>query len=201
MRIATSRIVAVPTSTKCASTALPSMCCEYLATRRERRRNIALVLRRAIGGKHVDRLLRPGFAVDLPEDVEQLGVHLDLFVEPPVPHEPVQLLQRRRVVHAVDHIGERAQFVGMGVGKDDRARVAVRDRGFGGTGSKAEAQQHGAASRRASAPLRRTTAPMAETNAKRIVPFRSPARPPPRSAPAAAPRSEGRQRRDFIDVS
>ena len=88
-------------------------------------------LRRAVGGENVDRLRRSRLAIDLPDDVEQVGVHLGRLVEPPVATEPVELVEDALVIDAVDHEGERAGFVGVLVRQNDGARVAVGDRQFG----------------------------------------------------------------------
>src|SRR4029077_17740161 len=42
-------------------------------------------LRRTVAGENVDRLGRPGLAIDLPDDVEEMRVHLRWLVAPPVP--------------------------------------------------------------------------------------------------------------------
>ena len=88
-------------------------------------------LRRAVSRQHVDRLGGAGFAVDFPDDVEEARVHFGRLVEPPVAHEPVELVEHRLVVDAVDHIGERTGLAGVLVRKGDRARVPVGDGGFG----------------------------------------------------------------------
>ena len=88
-------------------------------------------LRRAVCRKNVDRLCRPRLAVDLPDDVEQVGVHLGRLVEPPVAAEPVQLVENRLVIDAVDHERERAGLIGVLVRQYDGPRVAVGDRRFG----------------------------------------------------------------------
>ena len=111
-------------------------------------------LRRAVGGENVDRLRRAQFAIDLPDDVEQMRVHLGRLVEPPVAAEPVQLVEHRLIVDAVDHEGERAGFVGVLVREDDGARVAVGDRRFGrvrNKPSRAERRRHRHLRRRSAA--------------------------------------------------
>ena len=85
-------------------------------------------LRRTVAGQDVDRLGRPGLAINLPDDVEEVRVHLGRLVEPPIPAEPVQLIEHRLVIDAVDHEGERAGFVGVLVREDDSPCVAVGDR-------------------------------------------------------------------------
>ena len=88
-------------------------------------------LRRTIAGQDVDRLGRPGLAIDLPDDVEEVRVHLGRLVEPPIPAEPVQFIEHRLVIDAVDHEGERAGFIGVLVREDHGPRVAVGDRRLG----------------------------------------------------------------------
>ena len=203
MRMATSRIVAVPTSTGNARRS-PCLPCAANTWRPDASVGAASRWFAASDSRKARRsaAFEPGFAVDLPDDVEQLGVHLGRFVEPPVAQEPVQLLQHRLIVDAVDHVGERARFVGVGVGKDDRARVAVGDRGLGRTGSEAEAQQHG--ERQASAPAPSCAEP------RRRWPNRTPndislsGPPARRTAKDAVPPRDGsadRARRDVAAVS
>src|SRR5271154_2334308 len=60
-------------------------------------------LRRPVAGEDVEWLRRPGLAIDLPDDVEQMRIHLGRLVEPPIPAEPVQLIEHRLVIDAVDH--------------------------------------------------------------------------------------------------
>ena len=85
-------------------------------------------MRRPVCGENVDRLRRPGFAINFPDDVEEMRVHLGRLVEPPIPAEIVELIERPRVIDAIDHEGERAGFVGVLVREGDGPRVAVGDR-------------------------------------------------------------------------
>src|SRR3984957_7698460 len=48
-------------------------------------------LRRPVAGEDVDWLRRPGLAIDLPDDVEQVRVHFVRLFYLPIPTEPVQL--------------------------------------------------------------------------------------------------------------
>ena len=112
-------------------------------------------LRRTVAGQNVDWLSRTRLAVDLPNDVEEVRIHFCRLVEPPVAHEPVQLVEDRGIVNAIDHVGERAGLVGMPVGKDDGAGVAVGDRRFGGVWRQPGPGQH----RRHRQPRSRAAAP------------------------------------------
>ncbi len=109
---------------------------------------------RPVAGKDLDRLSRSQLAIDLPDDVEQVRVHLGRLVDPPVPHEPVELIEHRLVVDPVDHKGERAFLADVRVGKDDRARVAVGDGGFG----RVRREPSGEQNRRRRRPRRRPAA-------------------------------------------
>ena len=62
--------------------------------------------RRTVAGQNVDRLRRTQLAVDLPDDVEEVRVHFCRLVEPPIAHEPVQLVEDRGIVNAIHHVGE-----------------------------------------------------------------------------------------------
>ena len=88
-------------------------------------------LGRAIGGDHVDGLLRAGFAIGLPDHVEEPRVHFHGFIVAPVAQEIVQLLQRRLIVLAIDAKGRLNALAGMGVMKTNGAGVAIGDGGLG----------------------------------------------------------------------
>ena len=62
---------------------------------------------------------------------EQSRVHLDGLVVPPVAQKPVELLQRRRIVLAVDQIGRGYRLPGMHIKEVYGAGVAVGRGGLG----------------------------------------------------------------------
>ena len=97
-----------------------------------------------------------GFAIDFPDDVEQMRVHLGRLVEPPIPAEPVQFIEHRLVIDAVDHKGERTGFVGVLVREDDGPRVAVGDRRLGRVRNEPAAVNAAATASCAAAPPRPT---------------------------------------------
>jgi hypothetical protein len=84
--------------------------------------------RRPVGGDDPDRLARADLAIYLPDDVEELRLHPGLFVQPPVPEQPVQLLEGVLVVIAVPLEGDGCGFLGVLVLDRDRAGVAIGDR-------------------------------------------------------------------------
>ncbi len=85
-------------------------------------------LRRAIGGDDGDRLLGADFAVNLPQQIEQLRVHARGFVAPPVAQQPVDLFECLRVVAAFALEGDGEHLAGMHMVERELARVAVGDR-------------------------------------------------------------------------
>ena len=107
--------------------ALPFMCWLNWATARERARNIAVGAGRAVAADHVDRLLAADRAIGLPQQIEQMRIHVGLLFLAPVAHEPVELLQRLVVVAAVTLEGDGDVFAGVDVMEGEGAGVA-----FGG---------------------------------------------------------------------
>ena len=103
---------------------------------------------RAIAADHFDRLFAADVAIGEPQDVEQLRVHADGFVAPPVAHEPVELLQRGVVVAAVALVGDGDGLAGMKVMKRQGAGVALGRRGLQRV-VRAEQDQAGEAERQA----------------------------------------------------
>jgi hypothetical protein len=84
--------------------------------------------RRPITANYLNWLLRAGFALHLPDKIDQMRIHARLFGAAPVAQEPVKLLQRGIVVTSVALVGDRDVFTGMQVMHRDGARVAFRDR-------------------------------------------------------------------------
>src|SRR5581483_10888557 len=83
--------------------------------------------RRAITADDLDRGLAAGFALGFPDEVDQMRIHLDRFLAPPVAELPVDLLQRGLVVAAVHLVGDGEVFAGVDVMEGNRAGVAVCD--------------------------------------------------------------------------
>ena len=83
---------------------------------------------RAIAAQHRDALLAAHVPVDLPNEVEQLGVHLGGLGMAPVAQEPVKLLQRLRVIATLALEGEGPAFLGVVVVEGEGARVAIGHR-------------------------------------------------------------------------
>ena len=142
---------------------------------------------RAIGGDDLDRLLAVDVAVDFPEDVEQLTVHLGLVLVAPVAQEVVELLQRLFVIAAVALEGDGEVFVGMGVVEGEGAGLVQRRGVVNRAGSGKEQQR---------APSRRSSRCLADDRAVRSGARRQPALLKPTqdddrsSDPCATPRSE-----------
>ena len=89
-------------------------------------------LGRTIGGNDGhDLALGASAAIGLPDHVEQSRVHFDGLVVPPVAQKPVELLQRRRIVLAVDQIGRGYRLPGMHIKEVYGAGVAVGRGGLG----------------------------------------------------------------------
>ena len=65
---------------------------------------------------------------NLPDEVEQLRIHTDLFFLAPIAHEPIELLQRLLVILAVALVGNGDVFVGMNVVQCQSSRIAISDR-------------------------------------------------------------------------
>jgi hypothetical protein len=82
----------------------------------------------AVRRDDVDRHVDADFAVNRPDDVEQLRIHLGRLVRSPIPQEPVQLLERRLVVCPVSPECNRGAFLRMRVEHRQGPRIAVRDR-------------------------------------------------------------------------
>ena len=97
---------------------------------------------RPVSGYDVDIILAADLAIDLPDDVKQLGVHLGRLITPPVAQEMVDLLQGGRIELAVALVGENPTFAGMGEIEFQRPVLAPR---IGASRSK---QQRNQASRK-----------------------------------------------------
>ena len=75
----------------------------------------------------MDRLSGTGLAIDLPQEIVEVRVHLRFPFLAPVAHEPVELLQAVRVVAAVALEGDGDVLAGMRVMEGEGAGVALRD--------------------------------------------------------------------------
>jgi hypothetical protein len=85
-------------------------------------------LRRSIAADNFNRLLRIGFALYFPNQVDEVRVHAGLFATPPVAQEPVKLLQRALVVTPVALVRDRDVFAGMKMMHRNGSRIALGDR-------------------------------------------------------------------------
>ncbi len=83
--------------------------------------------RRAVAAHDLDRRLRSGLALHLPDQIDQARVHVGRFAAPPVAQEPVEFFQRGLVVAPVALIGDGDVFAGMDVVQGDGARLALGD--------------------------------------------------------------------------
>ena len=72
--------------------------------------------------------MRADLAIGLPQQIEQMRVHVGVCFLAPVAHEPVELLQRGLVVAAVALEGDGDVFAGMDVMEGEGAGVAFGDR-------------------------------------------------------------------------
>jgi hypothetical protein len=66
----------------------------------------------------------------LPQQIDQLRVHLDWLLLAPVAQQRIDLGQRRLVVAAVHLVGDGQIFVGVDVVERDRPRLALGARGL-----------------------------------------------------------------------
>src|SRR5262249_729322 len=82
---------------------------------------------RTIAADDVDRLLAADVAIDLPQEIDLLRVHLGGLVLAPVAQDPVDLLQRGVVVLAVALVGDGEVFAGVDVMQRNGAGVAQAD--------------------------------------------------------------------------
>ena len=80
--------------------------------------------RRTVAADDVDRLFGADVAIDLPQEIDLLRVHLDGFVLAPVAHDPVDLLQRLVVVLTVLFERDGQVFIGVDVVQRNGAGVA-----------------------------------------------------------------------------
>ena len=90
--------------------------------------------RRAVSADHLDRLFAADLAIDLPQQVEQMRVHVGLLFLAPVAHEPVELLQRGLVVAAIALEGDGDVFAGMDVMERTKCGCRLRRRRFAANG-------------------------------------------------------------------
>src|SRR6185369_1922506 len=70
---------------------------------------------RAVAADDVDRLFGTDVAIDLPQEIDLLRVHLDGFVLAPVAHDPIDLFERGVVVLTVLFERDGQVFVGVDV--------------------------------------------------------------------------------------
>ena len=109
------------------------MCWLNCATPLERRAQHGVGAGRTVAADHLDRLFAADVAIDLPQQIEQVRIHVGLLFLAPVAHEPIELLQRGLVVAAVALEGDGDVFAGMDVVESERAGVAFGDRVLQGT--------------------------------------------------------------------
>ena len=76
--------------------------------------------RRAIAAHHLDVIVRSGLLVDLPEQVEQMRVHLDHAVLAPVAQELVERLEAVAVVNAIALVDDDGALVGVEIVEPER---------------------------------------------------------------------------------
>ena len=84
--------------------------------------------RRTVAAHHPDQLLGAGFALHLPDQVDEVRVHLGLLLLPPVAQEPIDFFESGFVVAAITLEGDRDVFAGVHVVHGDRAGIALGDR-------------------------------------------------------------------------
>jgi len=87
---------------------------------------MALVSGERQTANHVNRIGRPGRLIDLPQQVEQMRVHIGRTILPPVAEDVVQLLQAVLVVDAVPLEDDRRLLAGVDMVDLERP-VAFRD--------------------------------------------------------------------------
>ncbi len=83
--------------------------------------------RRTVTAYDLDRRLRSGLPLHLPNEIDEVRVHAGLFRTPPIAQEPVQLLKRRFVVLAIALERDGDVFVGVDVVKRNGAGIAFGD--------------------------------------------------------------------------
>src|SRR5262249_21618007 len=108
---------------------------------------------RAVAADHLDRLSSAGFAISVPQQIEQMGIHVSLFLAPPVAHEPVELLERTIVIASIALEGDGDVFTGVRVVERKSTRVAFGD---GVLQSAVRAEQEQAGHAQASANVRQS---------------------------------------------
>src|SRR5439155_1259650 len=84
-------------------------------------------LGRAIAAHHLDRFLGADLVADLPDQIQQLRIHVGRLLAAPIPQEPVELFERLVVIAAVALEGDADVLAGVHVVQRERARVALRD--------------------------------------------------------------------------
>ena len=57
-------------------------------------------LRRAIAADHLNRFLGADLVADLPDQIEEVRIHVGRLLAAPIPQEPIELLQRFIVIAA-----------------------------------------------------------------------------------------------------
>ena len=70
-----------------------------------------------------------------PDQIEQVGIHADRLVLPPIPQDVIEFLDGFVVVAPVHLVGDGQLLVGMGMAQRERARVAVRGCGLQAIGA------------------------------------------------------------------
>jgi hypothetical protein len=80
---------------------------------------------RAIAADHPDRLLGADLAMNLPQKIDQMGIHRDVFGFAPVAQNVVDLPERVVVVPAVHLVGDRQILAGVDMMEGDCPRFAV----------------------------------------------------------------------------
>src|SRR6266487_649151 len=83
---------------------------------------------RTVSADDPDCLFGADLAVDLPEEVDEMGIYRDRFRFAPVAHQTVDFPERLFVVPAVHLVGDGQLLVGVNVVKGDRPRFALGDR-------------------------------------------------------------------------
>ncbi len=83
---------------------------------------------RPVAADDVDMVFRADLPMDLPEGVDQVGVHGGGFAGAPVAQRPVDLLHRLRVVPAFHLIGDGRVFLEVDVVEGDGAGIAIGGR-------------------------------------------------------------------------
>src|SRR5262249_26538913 len=82
-------------------------------------------LGRAVSAYDPDRFLGADLAMNLPQEVDQMGIHLDHLRFAPVTQQVVDFPERLVVIPTVHLVGDGQFLVGVDVVEGDRPRLAV----------------------------------------------------------------------------